>query len=346
LHNPLLKKIGRMIRIIKIFLPVCFVIQFTILNAQKGDELLVYSVEGNITAIYQGQESPVKIGKVLKPGTILNVQKESMLTMVCKQGKPLFITKEGVYPVNNWKDSCKSGNRSLTSRYFSYVWSELYYRSQDYKEDIDKYGSVSLVRGEFPSLMENYPDDSVFVLFNTSLDTLNFSEGNFPLCWQPFGYDGKVQFRIYTAKTRKLVFKDSIAGSRIFMDKFLHKMKPGTNYAWTILLPVKTGVIRRRIINYIPVNAVNQLVDSLKKTEIIAEDSAAKYFRTGFVLEKKHFLYEANKFYKKAVEWAPEMSVYSDKLKSFIFEFRLEDMKLFSDSQKKQVKTISKEIRN
>lgn len=308
----------------------------TIAQAQKGDELLVYSVQGIVTAVYKSQESPVKIGKVLKPGTILHAQKESMLTMVCKQGKPIFITQEGVYPVSNWKDSCKSNNKSLTSRYFSYVWSELYYRSPEYREDIDKYGSVALVRGDAPYRYEVYPEDSVFVTFSTSLDTLNYATGNFALTWQSFGYDGNVQFRVYTAKDRKLVFKDSVSDSQIFIDKFLHKLKPGIRYAWTILLPVKTGVIRRRILNYIPSTIMKHFIDSLEKEEVIAEDSASKYFRIGFVMEKKHYLAEAYKYFKKAAEMAPQMSIYTDKLKSFIFEFRLEDMVLPGDKQSKQ----------
>ena len=308
----------------------------TIIQAQKGDELLVYSVHGTITAIYKNQESPVKIGKVLKPGTILHAQKESMLTMVCKQGKPIFITQEGVYPISNWKDSCKSNNKSLTSRYFSYVWSELYYRSPEYKEDIDKYGSIALVRGDAPYRYEVYPEDSVFVTFNPSLDTLNYATGNFALSWQSFGYNGNVQFRVYTAKDRKLVFKDSVSDSQIFTDKFLHKLKPGIRYAWTILLPVKTGVIRRRILSYMPAKVMNHLIDSLEEEEFIAEDSAAKYFRLGFVMEKKHYLAEAYKYFKKATEIAPDMSIYSDKLKSFIFEFRLEEMISPGDKQIKQ----------
>lgn len=325
-----------MITCIRIAVFIFSILLVTITRAQKGDELLVYSVQGTITAVYKNQESPVKIGKVLKPGTVLHAQKESMLTMVCKQGKPIFITQEGVYPVSNWRDSCRSNNKSLTSRYFSYVWSELYYRSPEYKEDIDKYGSVALVRGDAPYRYEVYPEDSVFVTFNPSLDTLNYASGNFALTWQSFGYNGNVQFRVYTAKDRKLVFKDSVSDSQIFIDKFLHKLKPGIRYAWTILLPVKTGVIRRRILSYIPTKTMNHLIDSFEREKVIAEDSAARYFRIGFAMEKKHYLAEAYRYFQKAAAMAPGMSIYSDKLKSFIFEFRLEDMNLPGDKQRKQ----------
>lgn len=296
-------------------------------GAQRGDELLVYSVKGNVTAFYNNKESAVKIGKVLRQGTIIRTARESYLTMVCKQGRPIMVTDEGSYPISIWRDSCKTDKKSLTSKYFSYVWSELYYRSQEYKEDLEKYGSVALVRGDAPYRYEVYPDDTIVVDFKPQLDTINYVGKNFPLTWQFLGFDGKVQFSIYTAKERKLVFRDSVADSRIFINRFNHKLKPGIRYAWTILAPVKTGVIRRRILTCVKQEVYDNLIDSLKTVPVIAEDSAAKFFRIAYVLEKKHFLAEAYHYYQKAADADTSISLYADRLRSFVFDFRLEDMK-------------------
>src|SRR5215213_3812616 len=111
------------------------VFSFGFLCAQKGDELLVYSLKGGVTVVENNNESRAKIGKILKPGSVIKTQKLAKLTMVCKQGKAISLTKEGIFPVETWKDSCLVSNNSITTKYFQYVWDQLYARSDDYKKN-------------------------------------------------------------------------------------------------------------------------------------------------------------------------------------------------------------------
>ena len=55
------------------------------------------------------------------------------------------------------------------------------------------------------------------------------------------------------------------------------------------------------------------------------EDSAAKYFRIGYMLEQRHYLADAYLHYKKAAQAAPETGVYRDKLLRFKSEFWISD---------------------
>ena len=118
--------------------------------SQQGEELLVYSLKGNVTVIENDKESKVKIGKVLKPGSTLKTQKLAKLTMVCKEGKALTVTKEGSFPIIRWKDSCETNNHnSVTSKYFKYIWEQLYMRSEDFKKN--SAGDIAaVVRNEAP----------------------------------------------------------------------------------------------------------------------------------------------------------------------------------------------------
>jgi hypothetical protein len=303
----------------------CITIFFLIITcqcfSQTGDELLVYSVKGKVTATYRNTETPVKVGKVLKQGTTIKTEKDARLTMVCKQGKPLSVTKEGLYPVSLWKDSCKNAGGSLTSHYFQYIWSELYKRSDEYKE-----GNMAVIRGDEPYKTETYPDDFVMVDFNAGLDTINYAKGNFPLAWTCYDCNGRYQFRLYTSKDRKLVFADSVIGSEIMMSRFSGKLKPGISYAWTISNKAKTGVIRRRILNAVPEKKLIDFIESIRNVADVEEDSAAQYFRIGFLLEKRHYLPDAYSYYKKAVAADPESLLYRDKLASFTFDFHLDVM--------------------
>lgn len=290
--------------------------------AQRGDELLVYSVKGDVKAVYKNVESPVKIGKVLRQGTTILAGKSSALTMVCHQGKPISILQEGVYPLSLWKDSCKTDQRSVTARYFKYIWSEFYYRSAEYREEILK-SNAAVSRGDATFRYEVYPDDTVFARFPRGLDTVRYVSGDFPLSWECYGCKGKFQFLVYTAKERKLVYKDSVVNSQVGIEQFKRVLKPGTRYAWTIRTDARTGVIRRRILEVVPAADFKHWVDSLEMALDMPEDSAARYFRTGFFLEQKHFLADAYRYYKMAAEKEPSIALYWDKLTAFRFEYRI-----------------------
>lgn len=293
--------------------------------AQRGDELLVYSVKGKVTATYQNVESPVKIGKVLKPGTTLKTDKDARLTMVCKQGKPLSIIKEGVYPISRWKDSCRNTAGSITSNYFQYIWSELYRRSEEYSEDLDQHNNLAVVRGE-DDRYADYPEGMVVVEFSPGLDTLNFTGNDFPLSWLSYDYNGKYQFSIYTSKDRKLVFKDSVDANGILISRFANKLKPGTSYAWTVTANANTGVIRRRILHYVPQKKLAEYTQSIAQPVGIVEDSAASFFRIGYLMEKKHFLAEAFSYYQKAAAADATVPLYRDKLSDFRYEYKIDEL--------------------
>ena len=229
----------------KIMLSFFCCIFFLASGAQKGNDLLVYAVKGTVTTTYNNQESPVKIGKVLRTGASINLRPGARLTMVCKQGKPLAVDREGVFPLERWRDSCKSGTNSMTSNYFKYIWTELYARSPEHAEE-DK-GVNAVTRGEAPSRVEYYPN-RVKIEFSRGLDTLNYVSGDFPLSWTCYDYDGKYLFKLYDAKTGKLIYKDSLFRSYIMISKFKELLVPGKRYSWTVSAP-KAGIIKKRILN-------------------------------------------------------------------------------------------------
>ena len=287
-------------------------------HAQKGDELLVYSMKGNVTVIENSKESRLKIGKVLKPGSTIKTQKLAKLTMVCKQGKPLTVTKEGIFPVNKWKDSCTTGQSSVTSKYFQYIWDQLYVRSEDYKnEHPDGVGAV--VRSDAPVRGE----EQLEIEFNEGLDTLNYATGIFPLSWSTnLEYSGKYNFTLFNIMSGKELYKDSISGNSIMIDKIKKIMRPGTMYGWSVAAK-KTGVCNGGVIKYLPLRAISQQVTRLQKSVDVPEDQAAQYFRVAYLLENSHYLADAFIYYKKAAKAAPDVELYQEKLSQFRKTFRI-----------------------
>lgn len=285
---------------------------FSSVLGQKGDELLVYSMKGNVTVIENNIESKVKIGKVLKPGSSIKTQPLAKLTMVCKEGKPISVTKEGTFPVVKWKDSCATGKNSVTSKYFQYIWDQLYVRSDDYKRNHpDDIGAVvrndAPVRGEI--IME--------IEFNEALDTINYASGRFPLSWTTnIDYAGKYHFMLVNAKGGKPLYKDSIAANTMPLDKLKKYMLPGHIYNWYVTTE-KTGICHGGVIKCLPVNTIGREIIKFKKAIDVPEDLAAQYFRIAFLLENSHYFADASLYYQKAARHIPSTQLYSEILTEF-----------------------------
>ncbi|MBK7560501.1 MAG: tetratricopeptide repeat protein [Chitinophagaceae bacterium] len=292
--------------------------------AQRGNEFLVYTVNGHVTALYNSLESAVKIGKILKPGTTITMKQGARMTMVCKQGKPLPVTKEGSFPINNWKDSCKMNGNSMTSNYFKYIWNEFYTRSDEYQAEQKKGKDVNAVtRSPAPRRFEFRPN-RVKIEFSPGLDTLNYASGNFLLSWVSYNYSGKYLFTLFNTSTGRVLYKDSLHRSFITIDKFVKLLEPGTRYAWTITAQ-KGGIIKRRILNFVAAETVEKYIAALQRAVDVPEDSAAQFFRIGYMLEQGHYLAEAFIYYKKAADADPEIQLYNDKMLRFKSEFWIND---------------------
>lgn len=287
-------------------------------HAQKGDELLVYSLKGTVTVIENNQESKVKIGKVLKPGSTIKTQREAKLTMVCKEGKPLSVTKEGIFPVTRWKDSCTTSHSSVTSKYFQYIWDQLYVRSEDYKRT-HQGESGAIVRSEAPVRGE----EDLEIYFDEAFDTINYASGSFPLSWSiNKKYPDKYYFVLLDTKGNKPLYKDSVSESIISIDKIRKYMKPGNVYKWTVSAK-NTEAYEGGVINYILAKKVSQQVAGFQKLVEVPEDVAAQYFRIAYLLENSHYLPNAFLYYQKAVNAAPDVYFYREKLVEFKEIFRL-----------------------
>ena len=288
---------------------------------QQGEELLVYSLKGNVTVIENDKESKVKIGKVLKPGSTLKTQKLAKLTMVCKEGKALTVTKEGSFPIIRWKDSCETNNHnSVTSKYFKYIWEQLYMRSEDFKKNSS--GDIAaVVRNEAPVRGE----DDMEILFEEALDTVYYAAGDFPLSWRTNkDYSGKYYFRLYDSKAGKVVYKDSIVGNTLSIENLKRYMKPGSTYQWSVATK-KTGEYTAGILKLLLTKNIDRQIINFQKAVDVPEDAAARYFRVAYLLQNGHYLANAFMYYQKAIKAAPNEEFYKEILLEFkkTFQIRL-----------------------
>jgi hypothetical protein len=283
------------------------------------ENLLVYAVKGEVTAVFNNVESPVKIGKVLMPGTTLRLKKDATLTMLCRRGKPLNVEGEGNYSLTLWKDSCKTPKNSLTSNYFSYIWSEFYTYSPEHKESLRK-NELAVTRGNDAKTGKKSNSKKLQVVFSPGMDTVNYAGKDFPLSWTCFQYNGKYIFRLYDEKGIKLLYSDSSKDNFRMISKLKDIIQPGRSYKWTIIAP-KAGFIRKRVLNYISQQTIDDYIDRLQSPADFTENPASQYFRIAYMLEKKHYLADALVWYEKATDTDPTIDLYRDKFIKFRNEY-------------------------
>lgn len=302
---------------------ICSALLFSLsAYSQAGEELMVYSVKGDVMLVENNTETKLKIGKVLKPNSIIRAAKESKITMVCRQGKALMVSQEGVYPVANWKDSCKTEHTSLMANYFQYIWNSLYIRSPEGLEELARNGPItSSIRDG--AVLRSVTEDiqSVRIVFNADIDTINYTEGDFPINWNTPGYEGKFLFQLFRVSDGKLIYKDSVTNNQIMMSKFARLLQPGKSYRW--LIGTKGVSVRRpHVINCITPITLKKYIDNIDSLDM-PEDPAAVYFRIGYMLEKQRYFANVLDYYKKAVQIDQETEIYRDRLKEFCREFRI-----------------------
>ncbi len=289
-------------------------------NAQRGNELLVYAVKGKVTSLFKNAETPVKVGKVLYPGMILKTDDNASLTMLCAKGKPISVFQKGNYPVTKWKDSCNNATNSVTANYFKYIWSQLYAYSPENKEELRKRNDMAVSRGETFETIRSKKTGKL--IFSKGMDTVCYDGRSFPLSWNISNYLGDYYFKLYDASGRNLLYQDSLRINYILLDSLKHLLVAGNKYKWSVSgkgIPVSP----KKTIYVVSPGEAEKLAQSLLIPLDIPEDTAARFFRTAYILEQKHYLAEAYEWYKKAGEQEAELELYLDQLIRFRNEFWL-----------------------
>jgi hypothetical protein len=255
---------------------------------------------------------------VLKHGSTIKTQRDAKLTMVCKEGRPISLTREGSFPVELWKDSCNTSHASVSTKYFQYIWDQLYGRSDDYKRDHPEgYSTISEapVRG----------NDEKEILITGSLDTVNYASDHFRVSWSAsFDHSGPYIFVVKNTKTKKQVYLDSNKMNTRSLYLLKKYMKPGNSYSWTVSCR-ETGPVEGGVINYVPVKTVSQHILRLRKATTVPEEMAAQYFRIGYMLQQDHYLADAYTYFRKAALTDPSTPFYSEMLSEFVAKFKLAD---------------------
>ncbi|HKB43291.1 MAG TPA: hypothetical protein VKC90_02845 [Chitinophagaceae bacterium] len=295
-----------------LFLIYLFFIAVAI-NAQDNS-FLIYSVKGNVSVVENKIESKAKIGKIITGNTSLKLADGSVATLICNEAAMFTIKKAGSYTLSQFKDSCETHSSSVSANYVKYVWNQMTAGHE---------GSPGSNRKAFMSTVGAVSRSVNNIWIDPRLDTINYSNGDFPLSWKSYADAKDFEFSLYTSPDGGTpLYKNTLSKMKISIPSFASRLKPGNTYYWTSAVKGETND-EIKVLNYVEKPVYEMVLNKLKAEGPAYESDAEQAYRTAFGLEDARYLSEAYQYYLRAATLKPDMPLYRSTLMSFKKDYEI-----------------------
>lgn len=274
-------------------------------HAQEG--FLVYTFQGNVTAVEKGQQEKVTVGRMLDAKTEVVIAPGGAVSLICNQGHLIIINKAGKFPLEQYVKECSAAGSSVTANYLKYIWSQF----------TQKPGTPEKNRKQYMSNVGAVSRSMNSIWIDPRLDTVNYVTGAFPLSWKSYADESDFEFLLYAANDIHVPIL-VVPTKKRFIDltDVLRKAKPAGQYYWTAIVKGGTND-ERKLLNVVPQGTYKVFLQQINLSGALPEDEAATAFRTGFLLEQGHYLAQAYEHYRKAARLRPDVTVYTSTLEAF-----------------------------
>lgn len=276
-------------RIIKL-LKICPLIVFISLAVHAGPAetgFVVFYNSGKAVKLSSAGSPVLKKGDRLTTEDKIRLPRGTQLVLVCSNYSAIQLNAAGEYPVKSLLPQCTGRTSSLTSAYFKYIWEQFSHHHASPEQEPVSYmktaGAVS--RGSGAALLKLSPD------------TINYFSGRLVLF--PLSQAANLSIFLYNKPSggTSLLKQGPVKSIRI--DSLVrHINTPGYYY---LQLP---DAARRCFLRLWEKEEyereVRAIIDSIPEA-----GTAEKAYLTGYVLEERHFLAEAGKYYAAALKLEP-----------------------------------------
>ena len=295
------------------FVVVVFVTAALNLQAQNPNSFLIYSVKGTVTISENNTTAKAQIGKIFSENAKIIVGANSLVSIICNEKSLFSIVKVGSYSMQQFKDSCVTNKSSITSSYLKFIW-----------------GQLTTVKGSPEKNRKNYMNNvgavsrsNISIWIDSRLDTINYSNGNFPISWKC--YSDVTEFNFQLLDERKTVFEKTIQNSTTLnIPDFVESLSYNKPYTWTLKAKDEENTEKRVLIKW-DKTSFNKLLAKFVAAKNGFETEAQENFRLGFLLESARFYSEAYQHYKKALQLNADVELYQKTLAAFKNDYGLKD---------------------
>lgn len=272
----------------------------------EGPDFIVFYLKGKAHKNVNGKLLEIKRGDQIFSAENIHLSDKSELVLICRNYATIRLKAAGKYAIKNLLLQCRRDEKSLTAAYFKYVWSEFTHPhgapEKSPKEYMKNTGAV--VRGH------------ALFTFNVATDTIHYYDGCLALRWQE---DFKnLNLAVYDASSAGRILWKGKADGVLRIDS-IATFLPGKGKIY--YLELSDGLGRKEKRKHLQIwdaalynKAIRDLED---KASQVPADRAESLFLTGFLMEENHFLAEAAKYYKQALEMMPANKIYQQAVSRF-----------------------------
>lgn len=258
-----------------------------------------------------GKSKKLYVGTQLASNQSVKVSPRSYLSLVHNSGGTVQISKPGTYNVASLEQKLASKRRSTTSRYVTYVISEL---TKNGNENINtnryKYMNVtgSVKRATFNAF-------SVFLP-----ETSNFYEPKITISWQKLVGTKNYVLKIYDRFEENVFYTKTLSDTSTVVDFSQGNLKTPTDFLIVIeskerkITSDKYGLFR---LDEEDAPVFRKDYASFKNTNTEG-DEAAKKLSEAFFFENKGFYTDALRCYREAVKLSSKADAFVTALKQFL----------------------------
>jgi hypothetical protein len=298
----------------KKLLYLILITSLSVAASAQTTSFLVYSFKGNVSVIDNNVETKAKIGNALTNKSSIKVAANSVVTLICNEAAMFTIKKAGTYQLSKFGDSCKVSSNSVSANYVKYVWAQLTTHEgtpgSNRKAFMTTVGAVS--RGGV---------NNIWV--DPKLDTVNYSNGDFPLSWKSYADAKDFEFFLYSASNiAEPFYSTTISKMKISIPSFVARIKPGESYYWISAIKGEENE-ERKVFNYVTKEKFEAVLAKIKSQKAQFEAPAEEAYRIGFMLEDAHYLSEALQYYTKAATLDATNTLYRSTLMSFKKDYEI-----------------------
>ena len=244
----------------------------------------------------------LKKGDAIAGTDKITIPRGAELTLLCASHTVVKVTA-GTYLAQSLKSRCGTPQSSFTATYFKYVWQQMTHHHAEAADKPEQFmktaGAVARGQGE--------------AQFDMAADTIFYNSGALKL---KLGNAQKPYlFKIFDDATSDHIVKNLKVNGALPLDTVADITGRG-NYYWQLCGTDNRDCSKRAYIKIMPdeeySEAVNQLLGRIVQTGV-----AETAFMTGFILEENHFLAEAYKYYRLALNAEPENIIYQTAINRF-----------------------------
>ncbi len=279
-----------MTRMIKLIVLMCC---FSFQAFAVDPSFVVFYNSGKAVKIVKGKAITLKKGDQLMTTDSVSVPEKTQLVLVCANYSVVQLKGKVGHRIKKLLADCSVKSTSASSAYFKYVWNQFSHKHKKPDADplhyMETYGAASRGKG---------------VKTKVNTDIIYYYDGKLSIGWEP---TRPLNMVVYDTNADKNILITGKMAHHAPIDSIASLLKKPGSYFWDF---EGAQSEKFKLLKILPKKQYDQLKTAILNNVVVTTPAETAYL-SAYLLEEKHFLAEAAKYYQKALQLNPTNKIYA-----------------------------------